>query len=61
MLLLKSQRIALESVSVGSTQVEDADVFPDSVAADNVEGDGGGRYVEQLLDHARHCSGCCSC
>lgn len=34
---------------------------PVSVAADNVEDDGSGRYAEQLLDHAGPCSGCCSC
>lgn len=35
---------------------------PDSTAADDAEGDAGGRYAEQLLDHApRRRRGCCSC
>lgn len=53
--------MALKSFSVSSKQVEAAAGFPDSVAADKVEDDGNGRYAEQLLDHARRCSGCCSC
>lgn len=34
---------------------------PDSVAADDAEDDAGGRYAEQLLDHAPRRRGCCSC
>lgn len=34
---------------------------PHSVAADDAEGDAGGRYAEQLLDHAPRRRGCCSC
>lgn len=53
--------MTLKSFSVGSRQVEDAGVFPDSVAVDNVEDDGSGRYAEQLLDHAGPCGARCSC